>query len=81
MSKSRTQMKTERKNPLRYRIRLVRRSTPDLLASGVATLTFNGGDYTIHVDTVGDALKRDQDAIVWDAITAYSRLSDEREPA
>ena len=79
MSNSRTQMKPERKKP-NYQLRVRRRSTPDLLASGVATITFNNGDYVIHIDSIGEALRGDYDAIVRDARRAYSRL-DEREPA
>lgn len=79
MSNSRPQMKPARKKPY-YQLRIRPRSTPDLLASGVATITFINGDYTLHIDSVEDALRGDFDAIVRDAHRAYSRL-DEREPA
>lgn len=80
MSNSRIKMKTDSKKSPRYHVS-IRRSTPDLLASGVATLTFDNGSYTIYIEDTDTALRRDNKAIVRDARRAYSRLQDERESA
>ena len=75
-----TRMKIERKKSPRFYVH-IDRSTLDLLASGVATLTFDNGSYTIKVEDDLEALRRDNDAIVRDAWKAYSRFQDEREAA
>jgi hypothetical protein len=60
---------------------IAKRSTASLLASGVATLTFDNGCYRIKVDSNRAAMRRDMNSLKADSLRAYRKLGRSLEPA